>query len=1181
MTMARFCIVVPTFQADGWLDQCLNSIFSQAGPHRVRLHLQDGGSSDATLEIAERWRALTETAASPFSRRLTMTIDSGPDGGLYDAVSRGFETLDPEAGELMTWLNADDLLAPGALSSVASCLDELPEVSLVGGRVSMIDADGRVVRVNAPVALSQKLVAAGCHDGRRMPFVMQEGTFWRQELWSRVGGLNAGFRLAGDWDLWRRMAKHSPFVTLDVLTAFHRRRPGQLSENLDAYYAEVDRHLTGDARAAYDIVYANYIASGSASAGQAFEGFEGPVAQLDRDSLTWSMTHRFGERLSPAVIQSVDQRAASRRGGVLSGAKGFEGPYPEWDLPGGVRWITDRTARLTVPTAGPGRHQVRLTCRPGVADLSATIRAGEEVLLHAVVDPLTPVHDQVLTFDLWSVGGAVELTLETATPHGDPENRLLVVDIISQPLADPVVVASDPDGAHVAVVCETGPQGLARTLASLQNQSPRPSVTVISPCEDLVLDQIASAWRQIIRRRIIVADPGSFDALAGPVALVLRAGIELQPGRLADVLQTRGAKHEVDGRAVRWLRPASAIDGHLATPGAGLATDRPLSHGGPEASLSARPRLMRLLAADQRRDDTLGRVLSHMDADLRILTIPAVGGDTLLAAELKSWRPDLVMGSEALLGLVLDDAAPTITEAPGLLDAATAADRALAFTHHPRQAARALFGLDGLAEAVAVMAGDAPAARAAVGPEPVLLTIGAVRPSAVEPAIEVGAGDGPTVLSWAMSAADRLWASNTTPAQVITAAQVCALPVAGIETVEPAPLDAFARAMLAAASEDGSAIARRALRFRALDPVGATLSAGPGAVAGGDGLTVASDGLIYLTAPAAGAVRLRVVSDGAPSVIVSAGGDDQALDFARGKAIVTIAAPANQPVPVRIRQSGEPSTLVVSLASGASVAGAHDVAWEPQAGFGREEAAAPDIGLHAPFRWIEGRRARIGVLNDQAGWRRLLLRLRTLQPEQKVLIRAGGRMSAESLIEGGDLAHVLPVEAVIELPEGWSEIDLRFITAVDMPDRSLAAILDGVEISPAEAPEPEAGAGWQDLDGFDFEEPAVPQYGLEQAFRWRLPGARIAVRGERAGPHHVVIAYRTALPGQTLTARSAGRNLARNSAETGRLDIDERLAFTVDLGADPLEIALDADRYMEGDRPLGFIIQSVSVNPTL
>ena len=140
MTPARFAIVIPTFQADGWLDETLNSIFSQAGRHAIRLHLQDGGSTDATLQIAERWQALTAGVASPFAGRVEMTIDSERDNGLYDAVQRGFETLDPEPGEIMTWLNADDLLAPGARLKAPSGLAWGPD-----GLLYVADRMGRAV----------------------------------------------------------------------------------------------------------------------------------------------------------------------------------------------------------------------------------------------------------------------------------------------------------------------------------------------------------------------------------------------------------------------------------------------------------------------------------------------------------------------------------------------------------------------------------------------------------------------------------------------------------------------------------------------------------------------------------------------------------------------------------------------------------------------------------------------------------------------------------------------------------------------------------------------------------------------------------------------------------------------------------------------------------------------------
>lgn len=69
------------------------------------------------------------------------------------------------------------------------------------------------------------------------------------DLWHKVGGLDARFKLAGDWDLWRRMATHAPYVTVDTAVGLHRRRSGQLSEQMERYYAEADARL--DAPVAY------------------------------------------------------------------------------------------------------------------------------------------------------------------------------------------------------------------------------------------------------------------------------------------------------------------------------------------------------------------------------------------------------------------------------------------------------------------------------------------------------------------------------------------------------------------------------------------------------------------------------------------------------------------------------------------------------------------------------------------------------------------------------------------------------------------------------------------------------------------------------------------------------------------------------------------------------------------
>lgn len=1160
MTPARFAIVVPTFQADGWLDETLNSIFSQAGRHQVRVHLQDGGSTDATLRIAERWQALTTGAASPFAGRVEMSIDSERDNGLYDAVQRGFETLDPEPGEIMTWLNADDLLAPGALQSVASCLQELPQVSLCGGRVSMIDADGRVVRVNAPVALSQKLLAAGCYDGRKMPFVMQEGTFWRQELWARVGGLDPSFRLAGDWDLWRRMAAQAEFVTLDVLTAFHRRRPGQLSENLDAYYAEVDRRLTGAARDAYDRVYLDYVASGTRSGGQAFEGFEGPVAQLDRDSLLWSMTHRFGERLSPPTVQSRDGRETLRRGGVLSGARGFEGPYPEWDLPGGIRWITERHASLSLPLETSGRHEVRLTFRPGVADLAVTIRAGEEVLLHAVVDPQTPVRDQVLAFEIWGTAGETVVDVETVTPYGDPENRLLVVDLTVALAPFPPV--SSGDGPQLVVTESAQPQGLAATLQSLTQQTPVPRVTVVSSGPSDLAAFLAEAFRPMVESHLVGTKSGGLSPAA-----VIEAGERLAPGALTALTEFAGAAHEVDARAQAWLRPAAALTASIAVGGLHRpASDQPLHLKSAMPDDTPRARIVRLLPEGGSRADALGRMLERMDAEVRLW---AAADEAAHAAELDLWKPHALLGSGAD-----DDARLTVH--------AEAADAVLSHTRRARASARAAFGIAPEARVEAMAGTDAGQPSEAA----VRLIVGQAGAHRRPGDIEIDATAHPQLLSWALSAADTLMVSNRTPQRLRLAARACGLAESGSAArLDPAPIDGFARALLDLTPGEAREPVRRSLKFRPVSHGTAELAAGEGAGMGPDGaLLIGGAGSAWLLAESPVRLRLRNPAKAPVDVRIVVGASDQTVTVIDDKAI-TLPANAGGPITVRLQVGdAQPKRrLSVQLDDGVaqSVGAALNAVWEAHDGFGPQEPASPDQGLDSPFRWIEGRLARFGLQNPKAGRRRVTLRLRSLLEHQRVMVRIGGRTVADLAVEGGDIRRPVSVALETRLAEGWNEVELRFLAEVATPTRNLSAILEGVGLADARKEAAPVQTGWRDVDGYDFEEPPAPQFGLETAFRWRLPGARIAVSGETPGRYRVTMRYRTALPGQTLTASARGMELARNTAAEGRLDTDLILSFEIELKDRPVEVALDVDQHMPGERPLGFIIQSVSVDRTI
>ena len=86
----KFCIVTPSLNPARFIDQTIFSVLSQAGPFRVRYHVQDGGSTDGTLEKLARWRGLLEAGLPPCCDGIEFTFVSEKDDGLYDAVNRGF-----------------------------------------------------------------------------------------------------------------------------------------------------------------------------------------------------------------------------------------------------------------------------------------------------------------------------------------------------------------------------------------------------------------------------------------------------------------------------------------------------------------------------------------------------------------------------------------------------------------------------------------------------------------------------------------------------------------------------------------------------------------------------------------------------------------------------------------------------------------------------------------------------------------------------------------------------------------------------------------------------------------------------------------------------------------------------------------------------------------------------------
>jgi glycosyltransferase involved in cell wall biosynthesis len=241
--VATFAVATPVFNGRAFLDETIFSVVTQAGPFKIRYHVQDGGSTDGTLDLLRRWSDRLSGDFPVLCAGVEFSHASELDTGLYDAINKAFARCGP--GDVMSWMNSDDRYEPGAFASVEQIFHKFGDVRWLGGRPVLLSESGAQGQLVDLRGFPRPAIAAGIFDGRFAPFFLQqEGMFWRSELWHKTGGLNSRLRLAGDFDLWRRFARHSDFVMADALLGCFRVREGQLSATIESYRQEIDALLT-------------------------------------------------------------------------------------------------------------------------------------------------------------------------------------------------------------------------------------------------------------------------------------------------------------------------------------------------------------------------------------------------------------------------------------------------------------------------------------------------------------------------------------------------------------------------------------------------------------------------------------------------------------------------------------------------------------------------------------------------------------------------------------------------------------------------------------------------------------------------------------------------------------------------------------------------------------------------
>lgn len=218
-------IVTPTYNSIVLLKRTIEFIRLNSS-NREHIII-DGGSSDGTVEYL---RSLNDSH---------IRFISEPDQGMYDAIQKGFAIA---KGEYLGWLNAGDYYYPWTLSTVTGVFQKLPTVEWVTGVPARMYPSGNVEISSYIPIYSSYFVRRGLCNGKVLPLIQQESTFWRKSLWDRskakeiLQGKGRSCGIASDYKLWCHLANFAELYTVRTPLAAFTVTPGQISEKYRLQY---------------------------------------------------------------------------------------------------------------------------------------------------------------------------------------------------------------------------------------------------------------------------------------------------------------------------------------------------------------------------------------------------------------------------------------------------------------------------------------------------------------------------------------------------------------------------------------------------------------------------------------------------------------------------------------------------------------------------------------------------------------------------------------------------------------------------------------------------------------------------------------------------------------------------------------------------------------------------------
>lgn len=188
MNYPKITVVTPSYNQGQFLEETILSVIGQGYPN-LEYIIMDGGSTDNSVEIIKKYEDY-----------ITYWV-SEKDAGQSNAINKGFERA---TGDILAWLNSDDMYMPGVLNYIAQKITDVKQMSIhFGNCIHIEERESQLKTYGSDVSKYHKLSL------ELFDYIIQPSTFWTKTAWDKVGTLREDLHFVFDWEWFLRAKKNN------------------------------------------------------------------------------------------------------------------------------------------------------------------------------------------------------------------------------------------------------------------------------------------------------------------------------------------------------------------------------------------------------------------------------------------------------------------------------------------------------------------------------------------------------------------------------------------------------------------------------------------------------------------------------------------------------------------------------------------------------------------------------------------------------------------------------------------------------------------------------------------------------------------------------------------------------------------------------------------------------------